>query len=157
MLKAAPKDQNCLESSSFATMLAGDRPAARALFIRYAQVANPSAIPFVNEVFDALDGHGDRHAVAVRLSKFGQQSSFAQDSGNAFGIYEIPTVLVMLGEPNLVLPNLRPIADNDRSGQTEWATMMIALGKLHCDPEFVAFVKHINTTDPHYATLCAKP
>lgn len=157
MLKAAPKDQNCLESSSFATLLAGERPAARALFVRYAEVANPSAIPLVNEVFDVLDGYGDRHAVAVRLSQYGPQSSFAQGSGNAFGIYVIPVVLVMLGEPNLVLPNLRPFADNDRSGQTEWATMMIALGKLHCEPEFAAFVNRIKTTDPHYAALCAKP
>jgi TolB-like protein/Flp pilus assembly protein TadD len=157
MLKVAPKDQNCLESTSFATLLAGDRPVARALFVRYAEVANPSAIPFVNDVFDAIDGHGDRHAVAARLAKFGQQSSFVQDSGNAFGIYEIPPVLVMLGEPDLVLPNLDPIADNDRSGQVEWATMMVSLGKLHCDPAFVAFVKRIHTTDPHYATLCAKP
>ena len=156
MLKSAPKDQNCLESSSFATLLAGDRIAARPMFVRYAEVSNPSAIPFVNEVFDALDGHGDRHAVAVRLAKFGQQSSFAQDSGNAFGIYVIPPLLVLLGEPDLVLPNLNPIADNDRSGQVEWATMMVSLGKLHCEPEFVAFAKRINTVDPHYATLCAK-
>jgi TolB-like protein/Flp pilus assembly protein TadD len=156
MLKAAPKDQNCLESTSFATLLGGDRTAARALYVRYAQVSNPGAISFVNEVFDALDGHGDRHAVAERLAKFGQQSSFVQDSGNAFGIYVIPPILVLLGEPNLVLPNLSPIADNDRSGQTEWATMMVSLGTLHCQPDFVAFVKRIKTVDPHYATLCAK-
>ena len=156
MLKANPKEQNCLETTSFAMLFTGDRAAARAMFIRYADIINPGAIPFVNQVFDALDGHGDRHAVALRLSKFGQQSQFVQDSGNAFGMYVIPPLLVQLGEPQLVLQYLSPMADNDRSGQIEWAAMMVSLGKLHCDPDFVAFIARIKTVDPHYATLCAK-
>ena len=158
-LKAKPADQNCLETTSFATLLSGDYAAARPLYRRYARVTNTgeAALRTVDEVFDALEGHGDRHAIAVRLAAFGPQSSYDPRSGNAFGVYVIPPLLVLLGEPQLVLRNLEPFALNDRSGQAEWAMMMKALGPLHCDAAFVDLVKRMRTNDPHYSALCAKP
>ena len=105
-------------------------------------------------VFDALQGHGDRHAVAVRLATFLPQSSNDPKSGNAFQPYVITTMLVLLGEPKLALSNLQLWADTDTAGMSEWAVMQPALGRLHCDPDFVALVKRIKTTDPHYAELC---
>jgi len=154
-LKASPNDQNCLETSAFATMLAGDYDKARELYHRYAQVTNPSAHATVDAAFDALTGHGDRHAIAVRLAAFAPQSSFVPDSGNTFGVYVIPSLLVLLGEPQLVLRNLQPFALSDRSGQTEWSLMMKALGPLHCDAAFIDLVKRLKTTDPHHDVLCA--
>jgi TolB-like protein/Tfp pilus assembly protein PilF len=154
-LQDAPRNEPCLESTAFATLLAGDRAASRALYRRYAQVLNSGATATVDAVFDALDGKGDRRAVAERLAGFGLQSAYDPRSGNVFGVYVIPTLLVMLGEPQLVLRNLEPFAMTDRSGQTEWAMMMKSLGTLHCDADFADLVRRVKAVDPHHDALCA--
>jgi TolB-like protein/Flp pilus assembly protein TadD len=155
ILKSAPDNHSCLESTGFAALDLGDFSQARILFARYAAVTNPGAEAQVGLVFDALQGHGDRHAVAARLASFLPQSATDPKSGNVFQSYIIPSLLVRLGEPQLALSNLQSWAYTDRSGTAEWAVMQLALGPLHCDPEFVALVKKIKTTDPHYAKLCA--
>ncbi len=156
-LTTSPQDQNCLETTAFATLLSGDYAAARALYERYARVINPAAVTLVGAVFDALEGHGDRRAVAIRLAAFDPQSSYDPKSGNAFAVYVIPSLLVLLGEPQRVVPHLERFGTTDRSGQTEWAAMMKALGPLHCDPAFVELVRRMKTSDPHRAAVCATP
>ena len=153
-LKTSPQDQGCLETTAFATLLSGDYVAARALYVRYARVTNPGAMTLVGDVFDALEGHGDRRAVAVRLAAFDPQSSYDPQSGNTFGVYVIPSLLVLLGESQSVVPHLERFAMTDRSGQAEWATMMKALGPLHCDEAFVDLVKRMKTSDPQHAAVC---
>ena len=153
-LKADPRNESCLELMSNATIESGDFNQARIWNTRYAAAINPGAQDEVTQVFDALQGHGDRHAIAVRLSMFMPQSIFDPKSGNAFQPYVIPSLLVQLGEPKLALKNLQAWAYTDVAGESEWAVMMPALGQLRCDSEFVALVKKIKTTDPHYAQVC---
>ena len=153
-LKTSPQDQNCLESTAFATVLSGDYSAARAMYGRYAHVTNPGAMTLVGDVFDALEGHGDPHSVAARLATFGPQSSYDPQSGNTFAVYVIPSLLVLLGDSQRVVPYLERFAMADRSGQAEWATMMKALGPLHCDTAFLDLVRRMKTSDPHHAAVC---
>ncbi|MEO8161036.1 MAG: hypothetical protein ABI588_06425, partial [Arenimonas sp.] len=154
MLKSTPASHPCLESTGFAALQAGEFSEARTAFAGYAAVTNPGAKAEVSEVFDALQGHGDRHAIAVRLANFLPQSSNDPNSGNAFQPYVITTLLALLGEPKLALSNLQAWAETDRAGMSEWAVMQPALGQLHCDLEFVALVKRMKTIDPHHAELC---
>jgi hypothetical protein len=136
----------------------GDLGEARKLTEHFADVNNPQAREQVGVLFDALEGHGNRHALAERLATFMPQSAYDPTSGNLYPSYIIPTLLVLLGEPRLALTNLQAWAYTDKAGQSEWATAMVALGTLHCDPQFVALVKKIDSSDPHYAKLCtAKP
>jgi TolB-like protein len=153
-LQSDPENQTCLELTTIAALELGDLAQARVWAMRYAAVTNPGAQVEVAQVFDALQGHGDRHAIAVRLATYLPQSIFNGASGNAFPPYVIPSLLVLLGEPKLALKNLQSWAYTDRAGMSEWAVMMPALGQLHCDPAFVAFVSKIKTTDPHHASLC---
>jgi Flp pilus assembly protein TadD len=155
ILKAVPDDINCLESTAFATMMTNDYAAARSSYEHYARVLNPSALGTIRDTFDALEGHGDRHAIATRVAAFKQQSSYDLNSGNVFGVYVVPSVLVLLGEPKLAIANLKSFVAEDRSGQTEWAIMQVT-GPVHCDPDFVDVVKKAKTTDPHYDALCTK-
>ncbi len=155
LLKAAPDDTNCLESTAYATMMAKDYAAARALFEHYARIVNPSALGTIRDTFDALEGHGDRRAIALRIATFKQQSSYDLSSGNVFGVYVVPSVLVLLGEGKLALANIRSFIAIDRSGQTNWALLQMT-GEIHCDPEFVELVKLAKMTDPHHDTLCGK-
>ena len=154
ILKSKPDSHSCLESTAFAALQLGDLEQARNLFSRYAAVTNPASEPEVGLVFDALQSHGDRHAVAVRLAGYLPQSANDPKSGNTFQPYVLTSILALLGEPKLALSNLQVWADTDRAGMSEWAVMQPALGQLHCDPGFVALVKKIKTTDPHYTKLC---
>jgi len=155
LLKAVPDDINCLESTAYATLMAKDYAAARPLYEHYARVLNPSALGTIRDTFDALEGHGDRHAIAVRIAGFTQQSSYVADSGNVFGVYVVASVLVLLGEPKLALANLRSFIATDRSGQTNWALLQMP-GEVHCDPEFAELTKIAKMTDPHHDALCSK-
>jgi TolB-like protein len=151
-----PLAWHCQEPTGLAALQLGDHERARTAFSGYADAVNPSARAEIDEVFDAIAGRGDRHAIAVRLAKFMPQSATDPKSGNAFQPYVLPSVLVALGEPRLALANLQAFADTDRAGVSEWAVMMPGLGALHCDPEFVALVARIATSDPHHARLCAQ-
>lgn len=153
-LKADAANEPCLELMANATLESGDFNHARVWNTRYAAVVNPGAQAEVAQVVDALQGRGDRHAIAVRLAAFMPQSIRDPNSGNAFQPYVIPSLLVQLGEPKLALKNLQARAYTDVAGQSEWAVMMPAIGQLRCDPEFVALVKKIKTIDPHYAQVC---
>lgn len=153
-LKTNPDNQTCVELMSIATLESGDFNRARIWNTRYAAVVNPGAQGEVTQVFDALQGQGDRRAIAVRLAGFMPQSIYDPKGDNTFQPYVIPSLLVRLGEPKLALKNLQAWAYTDVAGQSEWAVMMPAIGQLRCDPDFVALVNKIKTTDPHYAQVC---
>jgi adenylate cyclase len=154
IFKTTPDDALCLESTLFATLLMGDLNQARKVSDHYATINNPGAHEEVRMLFDALEGHGDHHVIAVRLAGFMPQSAYEPTSGNVFQPYLIPTLLVLLGEPKLALSNLESWAYTDRAGMAEWAVVQLALGQLHCDSGFVALVGRIKTSDPHYEKLC---
>ena len=153
-LKSDPDNQPCVELMSNASIESADFNQARTWSLRYAAIVNPDAEEEVAKAFDALQGQGDRQAIAARLTSFMPQSVYDPKSGNAFQSYVIPSLLVLLGEPKLAIANLQSWAYTDVAGQSEWAVMMPALGQLRCDPDFVALVKKIKTTDPHYAQQC---
>ncbi len=154
LLQSAPRSAICLEAMGLAAMLHGKPDEARGFFDRYAAIVNPGAQVEVNQVFDALQGRGDRHALAVRLGAFAVQSATDPQSGNVFNPYVITLLLVALGEPKLALSYLESLAVNDHAGQSEWAIMLLQPAPLHCDAAFVALVKRIKTTDAHYAESC---
>jgi TolB-like protein/Flp pilus assembly protein TadD len=156
LLALHPDSVICLEPMALGAMLRGRWDEARALYARYAERTNPSAVGEVNDVFDALEGRGDRHAMAVRLAAFGPQSVNAPGSGNIFQPYVTVPLLVALGEPKLALSYLSAFAETDKAGQAEWAVMLLQPNALHCDPDFIAFVEHIKVKDPHREASCAK-
>ena len=156
LLTTRPENAICLEPMAFAATLRGDWDAARTLFDRYAAATNPSARAEARELIDALQGRGDRHAMAARLAAFDPQSAFTPGSGNIFQPYLVVSLLDALGESKLALSYLRSFAKTDKAGQAEWAIVLLQPTALHCDPDFVALVKEINATDPHRAASCAK-
>jgi len=155
-LRVQPENEICLEPMAFAAALRGNWEDARALFDRYAAAINPSARGEVHDLIDALQGRGDRHAMALRLAAFDAQSGFRVGSGNVVQPYLVVSLLDALGEPRLALDYLRSFAKADKAGQAEWAIMLLQPAPLHCDPDFIALVSDIKATDPHRDASCAK-
>ena len=155
ILQSAPNTGICLEATGAAALRKGDLNEARTSFDRIAG-ADPRAQAEVKDLFDALEGHGDRHAMAIRLARFRPPSANQAGSGNIFQPYLVPMLLVMLGEPQLALSNLQSLGIIDSVGQTEWGILLLPQSPLHCDPDFVALVKRVKTSDPHYEKSCGR-
>jgi adenylate cyclase len=136
----------CQMRSGFGQLLA-DKPAeARPFLMRAAELMNPSALPLVAQLMDALEGHGDRQALARRLAAFPARSHLDPGSGNIFSSAEIPALLMRLGTPDLALSYIeRQSADPFLT--PEWAMMLPAVDPIRCDPRFTAVAKKLAVND----------
>lgn len=153
-LEFAPTYISCLVRVVMAELQLGERDAARSTFERLAAAQNPSASEQGKELVEALAGHGDRHALALRYAARPFDSYLDPASGNALPGYEVPEVLMLLDERELALGYLERLAAT-LGGSADWAIMLPALDPIRCEPRFVAVVKQLKTHDPYYAKVCA--
>jgi TolB-like protein/Tfp pilus assembly protein PilF len=153
VLRFAPDYVACEVTNGFVALLQGDRPAARRLLLHAAKVDSPGAAPMIEALVDAMDGRGDRRALARRLAAYPSRSWIDPASGTIFGSYETPALLVMLGERALALDYLERNAA-EAGNTVEWPLMMAALDPIRCDPRFTALVKARKISDPHAARVC---
>ena len=121
-----------------------------------AELSDRSALPLVNAVVDALQGRGDRLALARRLAAFSGRSALDPTSGNTFDTEETPFLLVMLGAQDLALDYLERRIDDPGNAPVEWSMMLPALDPIRCTPRFKALVQKLKTHDPRAATVCGK-
>jgi adenylate cyclase len=157
VLAFAPDFRGCQLLVALAEILRGDPEAARPTLAAIARSGDGSALPLVDDVVDALEGRGDRAAVARRLAAFSGRSSLDPTSGNIFTEVQTPALLVLLGAPELALDYLERSVDEPEStaASPEWPMMLPALDPIRCTPRFRALVERLNTRDPRAATVCA--
>jgi TolB-like protein/Flp pilus assembly protein TadD len=153
-LEFAPTYAGCLEDTAMADLRLGDLEAARPMFDRLAAAANPSASAQGRELAEALSGTGDKHALAQRYAALAFNSAADPASGNALQGYDIPSVLIKLGEAELTLGYLEYLA-GELGGSADWAVMLPDLDPIRCDPRFMAVVERMKTSDPYAAKVCA--
>ena len=154
VLAIDPNLEGCLGDVALAELAMGNFSAARAALEKQAAIVNPSARAQGSELIDALSGRGDKNALALRYAALPFNSKFDLASQNVFESYDIPTVLMLLGEPELALANIERRA-NQLGGNADWAMMLPQMDPIRCEPRFVAVVKKLKTTDPHFAKVCA--
>lgn len=155
VLEFAPTYAGCLDDISRADLLLGDFDAARAMLERLAAADNPSASGQGRELVEALASRSDRRALALRYAALPSTSSFDPTSGNAFLGYEIPMVLMLLGERELALSYLERLA-GELGSHADWTVMLPVMDPIRCDPRFVAIIQRLKTTDPYAAKVCAE-
>ncbi len=85
---------------------------------------------------------------------FEMTSKFDPASGNSLEGYDMPLVLVLLGENALALDYVERLA-GELGGTADWAVMLPALDPIRCEPRFIAVVERLKTTDPHAEKVCA--
>ena len=153
ILVFAPEYVGCMDDIAMADLQLRDYAGARSMLERLAATLKPSAAAMGRELTDALAGHGDRHALAVRYAALPLQSNLDPPSGNVLENYDLAAVIVMLGERELALDYLERIAA-EGGGYADWAIMLPAMDPIRCEPRFVAVVKKMKATDPYYAKVC---
>ena len=153
VLAFAPTYIGCMDDIAMADLQLHDYAAARAMLDRLAAATNPGAAAQGRELTDALAGHGDRHALAIRYAALPIHSNLDQASGNALQDYDLVAVMVLLGEPELALSYLERNT-GATGGVADWAIMLPVMDPIRCEPRFIAVVKKMKTTDPYYAKVC---
>jgi hypothetical protein len=136
-------------------LLLGNFDAARPILERLAAAENPGARGQGQELAEALAGRSDRRALALRYAALPTNSYLDPASGNVLLGYEIPMVLMLLGERQLTLSYLERLA-GELGGHADWAVMLPIMDPIRCDPRFVAIIQRLKTTDPYAAKVCGE-
>jgi hypothetical protein len=104
-------------------------------------------------LFEALEGRGDRKALAQRLAGTPFRAWFEDGSGYLFTDFEIPALLVLLGEPDAALHYLAgaaEVADFDFDG----ILFDPQLDPIRCDPRFAAIMTRRGRHDVRADQVC---
>ena len=75
------------------------------------------------------------------------------NSGNMFGDFDVPLMLMLLGEPAMALDHVERSSKGNFIDLT-WAILMPALDPIRCEPRFIAAVVRTGVTDARAARLC---
>ena len=153
-LALAPTYVYCLADIAYNDLLLGDLAGARLMFGRLAAMAKPGAGSLDREIVEALAGHGDRHALAVRLAALPYDGNLDPNSATQLGDYQVPGVLILLGANDLALDYLERLAGK-AGGNAGWAVMNPALDPIRCEPRFKAVMVRLQAIDPRAAKVCA--
>jgi tetratricopeptide (TPR) repeat protein len=137
----------CLEYSALATLFDGDVGASRAFLEALPDVVNPSARANIAALLAALEGRGDKHAVALMLAAQPLGSNVVPGSGNAFEDQVLSALLVQLGEPALAV-DYRDRTSRAPGNSIDWAIRFPAMDAVRCQPRFQAMVVRLRTRDP---------
>jgi TolB-like protein/tetratricopeptide (TPR) repeat protein len=154
-LEYAPDAVLCTSVIGLSYLILGDRERARPFYDRWAASWGGGTERQVAELFDALEGRGDRKAFARRLMAFPARSSRDPESGNLFSDLDIPVLLMLLGEPGQALDYV------DRASHVTpidlaWGVLMPSLDPIRCETRFIAAVDRIRMVDHRAPRLCTR-
>ena len=154
VLAFSPRYRGCRMRIALVELQRGDLPAARQALLQLAQLKGPAAEPLVHAVIGALQGRGDRAALARRLAAFPSRSNLDPDSGNVFGPDHTTVALILLGVPDLAMDYLERTVVEPGNIPATWTMMLPALDPIRCTPRFQALVEKLQAHDPRAATVC---
>jgi TolB-like protein/tetratricopeptide (TPR) repeat protein len=144
----------CTQILSMAYLLDGNREKSAELFNLWAkQSPIKGAKKQVAELFAALHGSNNRHSFAVQLSQFDSKSAYDIDSGNILDYFQIPPLLILLGEKELAIEYI--VSRNlDTTPALSWGMLQPVMDPIRCDPRFLKAIKDRNYSDLRAEKLC---
>jgi TolB-like protein/tetratricopeptide (TPR) repeat protein len=153
-LERAPRSTLCAANTAVSYLLDGKPDQARPFYDRWARDWGGGARQ-VAELFEVLEGRGDRHAFARRLAATPDRSWNDPGSGNLMSNFDIPVLLVLLDEKELALRYVDAQADLASNLNLAWSLLMPALDPIRCDARFLSAVEKIKLKDVRARTVCA--
>ena len=154
VLAHAPDFSNCVSQLLTIALHRDDHAAQRTALDRMAQARPTPAVRELNDaLLAALEGKGDRKAVARRLAASPFQASYMKDSAVVFGEAVTAHLLLKLGAPELAVQRLAlalPLRP-DQLGLNIWS---INYDPLRCRPDFKALIERFGIPDRRAETVC---
>ncbi|MEJ2204119.1 MAG: hypothetical protein P8170_08410 [Gemmatimonadota bacterium] len=126
---------------------------ARSSMMRWATRAGPGPERQAEEVLAALEGLGDAYAVARRIVGLPVRASTDPEAGVLFQLIEAPSLLVLLGQPELAYEYMERSAAQ-RYGFPDWGLVMPGVDPLRCEPRFRTLVERLGMVDPRFEQVC---
>ncbi len=152
-LAFAPDYSACLGDIAMAELSMGQFAEARTALKKQAEIENPGASTQVDELFNALRSKSSKTDFAQRLAALGFNSKFNPASKNLFEDYDMPSVLILLGEKEITLDYLERFSEI-KGNYVDWAIMMPAMDPIRCEPRFIALVNKLKAHDPYFDKIC---
>ena len=153
-LEYAPDSILCTPLIAMAYMIDGALDKARHYYGLYVASWSPKASGQVDLLFDALAGHGDRQSVAARLSKATREDWNDPNSGMPFSNLDIPPMLVLLGDHELVFQFLARQAPTTIA-TLAWILLTPVMDPVRCDSRYQDVLTRAGLKDLRASRLCA--
>ena len=131
----------------------GDYALARDLLVNNPHLRDDDALRQARMVADALEGKGDRKAVARRLAAMPYHAIF--DPAQSVAVYDqtLPALLLALGEPELALDRFVLTAEREPKDAMEffWDPYLDA---IRCDAAFQQAAINLKIVDHRATRVC---
>jgi TolB-like protein len=145
---------NCTLMEYDAALDRKDLATARKQLLEMAAPRGPEAVRFAEQMSDALEGKGDRRAMALRLAALSDgtidptaSSPLADGDALFYGI--------AVGQPQVMLPRARAL--QARLPYNLRALLHdVHLGSLHCVPEYAPVIREVGIDAAKSAALCER-
>ncbi len=150
-LEYAPESILCVSNIGPAHLLDGKRDLARPYYDQWAKNWGTGTDRQVEALFETLAGQGDHQAFARKLAATPDRSWNDPKSGNLFSDWDIPVLLVQLGEQELALQYIHVTS---ASTNLAWSMLLPMMDPIRCDPRFKDRVAKLKITDLRAEKLC---
>ncbi len=152
-LEYAPDSVLCYPIIGMAYLVQGDLKQARHYYHLFVAHWNPKESGEVDALFDALAGRGDRQVIAVQLSNVTTDVWNDPNSGMPFSNLDIPPMLVLLGDKELVYQFIARQEPGTFS-TLAWTLLMPVMDPVRCDPRFQGPLKKAGLRDLRAEKIC---
>jgi tetratricopeptide (TPR) repeat protein len=154
VLSYAPDNVLCPETMGMVYLAQGKNDLARSYFERWSKLRGGAGARDIADLFDVLQGHAGRKALVRRLASTPVRAWYQKGSGYLFTDYEIPVLLVRLGDKDAALRFLA--ADASRFIGFDAILADPHLDTIRCDPRFKAIMSTRGWHDGRAAKLCGR-
>ncbi|HSG07076.1 MAG TPA: tetratricopeptide repeat protein [Longimicrobiales bacterium] len=152
-LEAQTEGWLCTTGDTMARLHESGLAGARDAMLKWATRAGPGPLRQAEALLAALEGRGDRRAIARELAALPIRSGTDADAGVLFSLQDTPSLLMLLGETELAMDYLeRAVAV--RYGAPEWGMALPWMDPVRCEPRFRDFAEQLGMVDPRYEKVC---
>ncbi len=155
VLDSAPDHEGCRAGLLVIAVGTRDYEFARQLLLDSPKIQEDDARSLAKTIADALEGKGDRHALAQQLIDMPYHAVF--DSGHPGTVHDmaLPALILALGEPELAIERIGLNARNEPKDLLDviWDPQ---LDPIRCADAFQHAVELLNVADQRAAAICGK-
>ena len=154
VLDSAPEHDSCRAGLLLLALGARNYTFARQLLLENPNIQDDDARSLANAITDALEGKGDRRAVAQQLMDTPYHAVNDPEHPGTVEDFALPALILALGEPELALERIALNARNEPKDLLDgiWDPQLDA---IRCADVFQQAVEELNIVDRRAAAVCS--
>ena len=153
ILDSAPEHESCRTGLLVIALGLQNFESAKQLLIDNPNIQDDDAQQFAKEIADALDGNGDKPAMARQLLNMPYHALFDPTHPGTVHDAALPALILALGEPELALERFKLNANNEPNDVMAviWDPQ---LDPIRCDEMFQQVVRQLRVSDRRAERVC---